>query len=159
MEETSFMLSRILTAWKGVFMKAITTYKGYFGRLKKGEEIVTSLTALISNMGIRNGKITAIGAAERLKLGFYDGDGRKYQYKDFTGKYEITSLTGNISLIGKEPFAHMHINISDEAFHTYGGHLFEGYVSITCEFIIELFDTEYQRTFDEETGLYLINVK
>jgi hypothetical protein len=144
---------------EGVSMKATVIRDKYFGRLEKGEEIVTSLTALCSNMGIRNGKIAAIGAAERLKLGFYDIDGRKYRYKDFPGKYEIISLAGNISLVDNEPFAHMHINISDEAFQTYGGHLFEGYVSITCEFVIELFGTEYQRTLDEATGLYLIDVK
>lgn len=139
-------------------MKAIMIGSRHFGRLEKGEEIVSSLTAYCRSAEIKNGTVIAIGAAEKLKLGFYDTENKKYSYKHFPSEYEITTLMGNISLLENELFIHLHINISDEDFHTYGGHLFEGYISITCEFVIEAFETAIERKLDEVTGLYLISV-
>lgn len=139
-------------------MKAIRIGSRHFGRLEKGEEIVSSLTAYCRNAEIKNGAVIAIGAAEKLKLGFYDTGNNKYNYKHFPGEYEITTLMGNVSLLENELFVHLHITISDEEFHTYGGHLLEGYISITCEFIIEAFKMAIERQYDEVTGLYLISV-
>jgi len=129
----------------------------YFGRLEKGEEIISSLIKFCKENKISNGKISAIGAAENLKLGFYDTIQKKYEYNLFEGDYEITSMLGNITLLNGEPFPHIHINISDVNFLTYGGHLFSAIVSITCEFTIEDFATSFERKPDEMTGLNLID--
>lgn len=138
-------------------MKSVKIRNKYFGRIFKGEEIITSIVAFCKENEIRNGHITAIGAAEKLKLGFYDTSEKKYLYKDFDGDYEITSLTGNITLLDGNPFPHIHIHISDRNFKTWGGHLVSGTVSVTCEFVIENFDTSVSRKPDPETGLNLIS--
>jgi uncharacterized protein len=137
-------------------MKFIKNSAGYFGRLEKGEEIVSVLTNFCKTINIINGGISGIGAAQKLKLGYYDIVSKKYIYKDFEGEYEITSLHGNITLLDDEPFIHLHITISDSNFQTFGGHLVSGIVSVTFEFMITKMETQLERKIDLDTGLKLI---
>ena len=125
--------------------------------MEKGEEIMASIISFCHENNIRNGTITAIGAAKNLKLGYYDILSGKYICEDFEDEYEITSLNGNISLLDGNPFPHIHIQISGRDFKCIGGHLFSAIVSITCEFIIESFDSGFSRKADTETGLNLID--
>lgn len=127
------------------------------GRLEKGEEIITTLTAFCHDQQICSGKISAIGAARNLTLGYYDLHEKKYFNTDFEDDYEITGINGNISLLNGAPYLHIHITIADHLCRSFGGHLFSGTVSITCEFYIEVTEPAISRAHDPETGLNLLD--
>jgi hypothetical protein len=69
------------------------------------------------------------------------------------GDHEITSLTGNISRMNDEVYLHLHINLSDANYQTYGGHLNSAVVSATCEIVVCGLEGEIGRGFSEEIGL------
>ena len=84
-----------------------------FLRLEKGENILDYLYKIIKMYDIKSGWISGIGAIENVQIGTYDLSNKKYNKIDMAGVYELTSLSGNISIKEGEPFLHKHINISD----------------------------------------------
>ena len=62
---------------------------------------------------------------------------------------------GNVSSKANEPFLHLHINMSDEACQSYGGHLFSAEILATGEFFIRTTESNIPRKFDENIGLFL----
>jgi hypothetical protein len=53
-------------------------------------------------------------------------------------------------------YLHLHINLSDVTYHTFGGHFQSAVVSGTCEIIIDAIDGECERIFNEDVGLNII---
>ena len=124
-------------------------------RLVKGEEIATSLYEIINKYNIISGWINGIGAICKVELGFYNLKDKNYNRKKIDGNYELTSLMGNISSKENKPFLHLHINMSDENFNAFGGHLFSAVILVGGEFIIRLTENNIQRKFDKSIGLFL----
>ena len=75
--------------------------------------------------------------------------------KNFNEDYELTSLIGNVSTKDNKPFLHIHVNISNQKCQAFGGHLFSGDIIATGEIKIFITDTEINRSYNDETGLYL----
>lgn len=137
------------------------------GRLKKGDDLMGALTRLCTEANIRLGKIQAIGTVSRAVVGFYLQEPREYVTLDYNYHQEIISLQGNVSVKDGEPNIHAHIALSDGQGKLYGGHLMEGTVVFSCEYIINEYipamadvkedyqDNTFTRTYDEETGLFL----
>jgi hypothetical protein len=71
-------------------------------------------------------------------------------YTEYTGHFEIVSITGTISIYG----SHLHISISDGDGITIGGHLVSGCkVYTTAEIVLAVFpDIIYKREFAEDSG-------
>ena len=127
--------------------------------LEKGDEIFKSLHALVNQLDITFGWINGIGAIEDITLGSYSVEKKDYIKKEFTGEFELTSLSGNITTKNNEPFIHIHVNISDEECNAYGGHLFSATITATCEIIIFISDNHLYRQESEDIGLYLWNLE
>lgn len=125
-------------------------------RIDKGEEIVSSIADICRKERICLGKVSAIGAVNKVKVGLFDTREKKYHSRILTGEFEITSLMGNVTTMNEEVYLHLHINISDNTYQTFGGHLNEAYVSGTCELFIDVIDDEIGRKFSEEIGLNLL---
>ena len=138
-------------------MKSQKRNNQVFGRIEKGEEIVTSLKEFCKLHQIKGGFISGIGAAENVQIAYYDIAKKEYLHKVLKGDFEIVSLSGSISVFNNEPHVHLHIALGDENFNIKGGHLDHGIVSLTCEFMISVFDAEIQRAADAETGLNLLD--
>lgn len=130
----------------------------YFIRLERGEEIVESLRKLCRDEGITLGWVKGIGAVNRATIGLFKVDTKKYNSIDLSGDYEITSLLGNISTMNGEVYLHLHINLSDEEYKTYGGHLNSAVISATGEIMIESIEGTVEREFNEELGLNLFKL-
>jgi predicted DNA-binding protein with PD1-like motif len=128
-----------------------------FGRLEKGEEIITSLKELCKVHSIKSGFINGLGAAEDVQIAYYNIEKKQYQHKVLQGDFEIVSLSGTISQLNHEPHVHLHISLGDADFNLFGGHLDNAVVSLTCEFMIQIFDAEIHRKHDEQTGLNLLD--
>jgi len=126
------------------------------GKLKHGGDLLEELTSVCEHNDINLGRVEAIGAVKKARLGFYNQQQRKYDFFEIEENMEITALLGNISMRDGKPMVHAHITLSDAQGRAYGGHLAPGTVVFACEFIIDLFQgPQLLRTHDEETGLPL----
>ena len=90
---------------------------------------------------------------------YFDLNTKVYNETVFDGKYEITSLLGNLTTKDNEPYLHLHINFSGEDCVTYGGHFVEGTVTAVCEIILTELDGQIPRYLDEVSGLNVMNLK
>lgn len=128
-------------------------------RLEKGEDVVSSLRKFALDYDMAFFQISAIGAVENVNLSYYNVKTKKYQDKIFPNKYELTSLSGNLSCLNGQPSVHLHCTLSDDKFEVIGGHLNEARVSLTVEIIAEKLTNDIiDRKYDDETGLNLLDV-
>ncbi|MCK4463199.1 MAG: DNA-binding protein [Candidatus Omnitrophica bacterium] len=129
----------------------------FIGRFKAESDLLAELTNLCKKENIRLGVFNVIGALTCAKLGYYDQNAKKYtDCASLDKKLEITSCTGNISLLDSEIFVHAHITLADHEGTAYGGHLMPGSKIFAAEYYIkELTGATLERTHDSETGLNL----
>jgi predicted DNA-binding protein with PD1-like motif len=125
-------------------------------RLEKGEEVITSIKELCKNENIKAGSISAIGATDHVIIGVYKVKEQKYYSNTFDEDLEITSLTGNISVMNDEPYLHIHATFGNVEGKCIGGHLNEARISATCEMIIEKINGHIGRKVDKSIGLNVI---
>ena len=88
---------------------------------------------------------------------FYNVAEKKYYANTFSGSFEIVSLTGTISTMNGEYYAHLHMSAGDEQGRGFGGQLNEAIISATCEMVIEVIDGQVDRVRDESVGLNLFH--
>ena len=119
--------------------------KKYFVRLDRGDKVNSTLKEFCVSKDIKCAKISGIGALEEVELGYYNYDKDLYDKKTFANEYELLSMEGNVSLLEKDTFVHLHITMSDEEYKVFGGHLFEATVAVTLECWIEVFDEVFVR--------------
>jgi hypothetical protein len=128
----------------------------FMGRLSHGADLLEELTAVCLEQGICLGRVEAIGAVQKARIGYYDQDAREYNFVEINKHLEIIKLVGNISIREGEPMVHAHIALSDSKGDAFGGHLATGTIIFACEFIINSYDgPDYIRDHDEQTGLPL----
>jgi predicted DNA-binding protein with PD1-like motif len=131
----------------------------YFIRLDAGEKIIASLRSLCEQDKITAGFLNGLGAVSEAELGWFDRDAKDYRVLRVQEPCEIISLYGNVSVFDGHPFLHCHIALGGRAFGVRGGHLREAVVSATCEITLTRFFDEIERKKDDETGLYLLDLK
>jgi predicted DNA-binding protein with PD1-like motif len=122
-------------------------------RLELGDDIHASLQQFCADNAINNAQVSGIGSVDSPVLAHYSIKTRQYGEKALDGIYEITSLTGNISISDGAPFVHLHVTVSDEAMAVSGGHLVKGTCSATLELIVTAYPSSFTKTFDESVGL------
>lgn len=127
-------------------------------RLEKGDEVCSSLKDAALEHSIKLGIISGIGVLDRATVGLFKASEKKYYPNTFTGDFEISSLTGNITVMDEKPYIHVHAALSDKNGNTFGGHLSEGYVSATAEIFVITSNAEISRKFDENIGLNLLEI-
>jgi len=135
----------------------VSVGRSFIGRFKYKSDLLDSLTEICKKENIRLGVFSVIGALTSAKLGYYDQENQKYtSCVELDKKLEITSCTGNISLMDNEVFIHAHITLADHKGECFGGHLMPGSVIFAAEYYIkELKGRELKRVKDTKTGLSL----
>lgn len=137
-------------------LATVETGRTFMVKLPKGCDLIEESTRIATEQKITLGKVSAIGAVECAKVGFYHQDIREYEFFELEGNLEILSLMGNISLRDGVPMVHEHAVFGDKQGRAFGGHLAPGTRILVCETILEeLTGTELNRTYDEPTGLPL----
>ncbi len=124
-------------------------------RIDRGEEILTQLRAVAVKENIRLASVRALGAVGDFTVGVFNTGEKKYYANRFTGDYEIVSLTGTVSTMNGQYYAHLHMSAGDSKGHVVGGHLNEATVSATCEMVVEVIPGQVDRAFDPDVGLNL----
>ena len=139
-----------------MIIKPVTITNAYLGSMTCGDDLLKTITQICRDKNITAGRLEAIGAVQKAKVGIYDQLNKKYHFIEFNKPLEIVSITGNISLKDGEPFVHAHIALADENGHTFGGHLAEDTIVFVCEYAIEQFAGDvFNREFDKQRGLHL----
>ncbi len=124
-------------------------------RIDKGEEVLTQLKAMALKEDIKLASVRALGATNDFTVGVFKVEEKKYYANHFTGDFEIVSLTGTISTMNGEYYAHLHMSAGDEQGRVFGGHLNEAIISATCEMVVEVIDGQVERAHDADVGLNL----
>lgn len=125
--------------------------------IDKGEEVLSSIKKLCNMENITAGLVSGLGNVDRIVIGLYKVKDKKYYSSEFNGDFEITNLTGNISVMNNEPYLHIHGTFSNIQGDVIGGHLNEARISGAGEIIIQRISGEIKRRFNEEIGSNLID--
>ncbi|KJS14804.1 MAG: hypothetical protein VR69_16120 [Peptococcaceae bacterium BRH_c4b] len=146
-----------------MFPQPVSRGRTLIGRLPKGSDLMAEINRLCHEENIRLGKVQAIGAVSKAMVGFFLQESREYFSLEFDYYLEIISLQGNISIKDGVPFTHAHIALMNNEGKMIGGHLIEGTEVFSCEYIINEYMPEEDKTFhrvlDEETGLFMWPLK
>ena len=121
-------------------------------RMDKGEEILEQLKVIAEKESIKLASVSALGATDDITVGVFRTGEKKYYANHFTGDMEIVSLTGTVSTMDGEYYAHLHMSAGDAEGHVFGGHLNRAVISATCEMVIRVIDGQVDRKFDENVG-------
>ena len=127
--------------------------KHYLINIDKDEKVVETLTRFCRENGIKNAKLSGIGAVKKTEIGAYDLPKKEYVKKEYSEILELLSLEGNVALKDGEPFIHAHVVLSDHNMQTLGGHLFETTVGVAGEFFLTQFDGNAYRELKPDIGL------
>lgn len=122
-------------------------------RIDKGEEILEQLKEISLKENIKLASVSALGATNDITVGVFRTAEKKYYANHFTGDLEIVSLTGTVSTMNGEYYAHLHMSAGDDKGNVFGGHLNKAVISATCEMVIQVIDGQVDREFNEEVGL------
>lgn len=126
------------------------------GRLATDSDLLDALTQICVTENIRLGRVEAIGAVRKARIGYYDQGKQEYRFQEINRPLEITKLTGNISVRNDAPAVHAHITLADANGSAIGGHLAPGTILFAGEFILEIYEgPQFPRTHDAPTGLPL----
>ena len=124
-------------------------------RMDPGEEILEQLKLVSEREQIKLAEISALGAVNDITVGVFDTVEKKYYSNSFQGSLEIVSLTGTVSTMNGEYYAHLHMSAGNSKGEVFGGHLNRAVVSATCEMIVRVIDGRVDRAFSETVGLNL----
>ncbi|MEL1225469.1 MAG: PPC domain-containing DNA-binding protein [Candidatus Neomarinimicrobiota bacterium] len=127
--------------------------KDYLINIDKDEKVVETLTRFCKENGIKNAKLSGIGAVKKTEIGAYDLQNKEYIKREYSEILELLSLEGNVALKDGEPFIHAHVVLSDHKMQTLGGHLFETTVGVAGEFFLTQFDGNAYRELKPDIGL------
>ena len=127
--------------------------KDYLINIDKDEKVVEILTRFCKENGIKNAKLSGIGAVKKTEIGAYNLLKKEYIKREYSEILELLSLEGNVALKDGEPFIHAHVVLSDHNMQTLGGHLFETTVGVAGEFFLTQFDGNAYRELKPDIGL------
>ena len=127
--------------------------KDYFIYIEKNELVMKTITKFCISEGIKNAKVSGIGAVKNTEIGAYDILNKEYIRKQYPRTLELVSFEGNVTLKEEQPFVHSHVVLSNHDMKTIGGHLFETTISAVGEFFLKSFDGNGFRKLNEDVGL------
>jgi uncharacterized protein len=124
-----------------------------------GEEVVAGLLRFAKDQKLSGAHLTAIGAFERVTLGFFELAKKDYKKIPIDEQVELMSLVGNIARDDKgEPRLHAHVVVGKSDGSAHGGHLLDGSVRPTLEVVIVESSHHLRRTMRADLGLALLDV-
>jgi len=136
--------------------RSVKSERKYMGRMPFGCDLLDELTKFCIRNDIRLGRVEALGAVKKARMGFYDQAKKTYHFHTISRPLEILNLIGNVSLKDGKPFVHAHVTLADKTGRAFGGHLTQGTIVFACEFVIEEFSGPLlRRQPDSRTGLAL----
>lgn len=131
----------------------------FIGKLEPGEEIVASILAFAGARDLQGARLTAIGAVNHARIGFYLPAEKRYAEKELRENMEVVSLLGNLAKTDDGPMVHAHVALGRSDYSLVGGHLFAATVSVTLELVLTPTATALRRTPDPRFDLNLLDLE
>jgi uncharacterized protein len=125
----------------------------------RGDEVVSTLEQFAAKQKLTAARFTAIGAFERVTLGYFDWERKDYERIPVDEQVEVLSLVGDIALDGDKPKLHAHAVLGRRDGSTVGGHLLEATVRPTLEVLLIDSPGHLRRKRDPVSGLALIDLR
>jgi uncharacterized protein len=127
--------------------------------LETGEEAFKTISEFATRERITGASVSAIGAFERAKLGWFDFDARTYRPIEVGEQAEVLSLLGDIAqdADGKASL-HLHAVLGLKDGSVRGGHFLSGEVRPTLEVTIRETVAHLQRRKRDDLGIALISI-
>jgi predicted DNA-binding protein with PD1-like motif len=122
-----------------------------------GDDVLSLLTAYAREHRLSAAHFTAIGALQRVTLGYFDWHTKKYVEIPVEEQVEVVSLLGDIARKDGEPQVHAHIVVGRRDGSTRAGHLLAATVRPTVELVLVETPAYLKRVHDPESGLALID--
>jgi predicted DNA-binding protein with PD1-like motif len=127
--------------------------------LDSGEEAFAALTKFANEAGITAASLTAIGAFEKVTIGWFDFDKKTYEKIEVEQQCEVLSAIGDVA-IGDDGKSSLHVHVvlglSDGT--TRGGHLIAGTVRPTLEVVLTDSPVHLRRKKKADIGIALIDL-
>jgi uncharacterized protein len=124
-----------------------------------GEEVMTGLLSFASEQEMAGAHFTAIGAFERVTLGFFDPQENEYKKIPIDEQVELMSLVGNIARDQHgRPKVHAHVVVGKSDGTAHGGHLMDAHVRPTLEVVLVESARHLCRTMHPELGAALLDL-
>jgi uncharacterized protein len=124
-----------------------------------GEEVVAGLLQFAKDHKLSGAHLTAIGAFERVTLGFFDVTKKDYKTIAIQEQVELMSLVGNIAQDDKgDPKLHAHVVVGKSDGSAHGGHLLDAFVRPTLEVVVVEASQHLRRRMRGEFGLALLDL-
>jgi uncharacterized protein len=130
----------------------------YIVRLEAGEALFDTLTDFLRSEQIEFATLTAAGAVEWVRLGYWNPTSKSYESRDFSEQLEVVSFEGNSSLKDDKPFLHLHGVFGRRDFSVIGGHIKEARANPTFEIWLRTEDVPVRRVHEDATGLDLLDL-
>lgn len=124
-----------------------------------GEEVVVGLLSFATEQKIAGAHFTAIGAFERLTLGYFEPQKKHYKTIPVDEQVELLSLVGNIARDSDgQPKVHAHVVVGKSDGTAHGGHLMDAHVRPTLEVVLVESARHLCRTMHPELGAALLDL-
>lgn len=125
-------------------------------RFDAGEDVISGVEDFATTRGITGAHFSVIGASQEVLLSYYNLDTKQYEDFPVAERLEIAGVSGNIALRDGVVVAHAHGTFSNSDFSVVGGHIKRLIISATGEVILHRLVGVLTRSYDEVTGLYLL---
>ena len=127
--------------------------------LDPGEEACSTITAFAERERVFGASLTALGAFERAKVGWFNLESKQYRPIHINEQAEVLSILGDIA-IGDNgtPTLHIHTVLGLKDGTTRGGHLMEAIVRPTLEVVVTETEQHLRRRQRPELGIALIDL-
>ena len=126
-------------------------------RLQSGETVHESILAIARRERLRTARVEAIGTLRKAKVAYYNRKTKKYEEHTYNENMEVTSMLGNITVMEKKPFLHLHANLGRKDMSVVGGHLISAVVYPFLEVVITPTSNVASRRYDEALNLNAIH--
>lgn len=141
-------------------MKQVHNSTGTIVILERGEELIRELVSYAHEHRLQSAWLqSGLGGAESATHSFYDLETKTYIDKTFNEPLEVISLQGNLSVVDDTPFWHIHGTFGTSTYQTISGHVKTLGVALTAEILIQPIESPLIRSYDEATGLKLLDQK
>ena len=116
--------------------------------LATGEEVTEQLLSFAGDHRLGSASLTAIGAFERVTLGYFDWPTKKYLENPVNEQVEVLSLIGNLTWSDAKSKLHGHVVVGLRDGSARGGHLLKAIVRPTLEVTLVESPAHLRRCFD-----------
>lgn len=124
-----------------------------------GDDALSGLTDFALQNKIQDGHFTAIGAARKATLSWFDLSQKAYRSIPVNEQSEVLSMIGDIAVFKGKPAIHTHVVLGQQSGKTLGGHVWELIVDPTLEVFLTANNPPLEKAPDNVSGLNLIDAK